>query len=81
MSNSRFLMRVVAREVRTLYTVSEMLECGHRYESLALLSDPLTAKHRICAKCAQALAIPPKKPSTSVLPQGYSQGLRKVSGG
>lgn len=67
-SSRKFLQRVVHREIRTHYTVSEMLECGHRFESLSLLADPLTAKHRDCAKCAQLVsaALPPKKPATSV---------------
>ena len=74
---SRPLQRVVHREVRTHYTVTEILECGHRYDSLALLADPLTAQRRACPQCAQAAALPPKKPATSV----RSQWLRSNRNG
>jgi hypothetical protein len=71
----RQLRRVTHREIRTFYEISEMLECGHRYESLSLLSDPLIAKHRDCQACA---ALPLKKPvsreeSTSSLPAGLAR--------
>ena len=67
-SSRQFLQQVEFREIKTLYSVSEMLSCGHRFESLSLLADPLTAKHRVCEKCAQLVsaALPPKKPATSV---------------
>jgi len=65
-SNRSFLKQVVQRDIRTFFSISEMLECGHSFESLTLLADPLTAKHRVCPKCAQAAALPPKKPVTSV---------------
>jgi len=63
------LRRVVLREIRTLYVVSEMLECGHRFDSETLLADPLVAKHRSCAKCAALIALPPNKkpPMTALL--------------
>jgi hypothetical protein len=64
MSTSQ-LKRVVCRDVRTHYTISEMLECGHRYESLALLADPLIAKRRACPKCCLVASPPPKKPAIS----------------
>ena len=68
MSNRSLLRQVIHREIRTHFTVSEMLECGHRFESLSLLADPLTAKHRACPKCAEHAgteSLPPKKPSVS----------------
>ena len=52
----QFLRQIVCREIKTLYTVSEMLECGHRFESETLLADALIAKRRICPKCGQAAA-------------------------
>lgn len=58
----RYLRRVSHRFVRTHYTISEMLECGHRFESLVLLTDPLTAKWRTCPQCAKQVALPEKKP-------------------
>ena len=66
-SSHQFLRKVVCREIRTLYSVSEMLECGHRFESLSLLTDPLVAKHRVCPTCSQAASLleVPKKPSGS----------------
>ena len=68
MSSSRFLQRVEFREIKTFFTVSEMLECGHRFESLGQVgADPLTARHRVCQKCAQAASLlPPKKPAQAV---------------
>jgi hypothetical protein len=72
MSTSR-LKRVIHRDVTTHYSISEMLECGHRYESLALLADPLIAKHRVCYTCARDAAgpvpLPPKKqPESAPVP-------------
>jgi hypothetical protein len=66
-SSHQFLRQIVCREIRTLYTVSEMLECGHRFESLTLLTDPLVAKRRVCPTCSQAASLLeiPKKPSGS----------------
>jgi len=64
--------KVLYREITTYYGVSEMLECGHRYESLTLLADSLVAKHRVCPKCQQAL--PQKKPP---LPADAQHDLRK----
>jgi hypothetical protein len=72
MSSRQFLTRIIHRDVKTHYTISEVLECGHRYESLTLLSDPLVAKHRICEKCAQVA----KKPSTSVLLEARGESKR-----
>jgi hypothetical protein len=83
MSSSRqFLRKIEFREIRTFYTVSEMLECGHRFESEVLfLADPLVAKHRVCPKCAQAASLleVPKKPSgsTKSMP-ALLQGDRRV---
>ena len=74
--SSHFRQRVVHREVKTHYTISEMLECGHRHESLMLLADSLTARHRVCEKCASTAQ---KKPSASILP--HNLWPRKVSGG
>jgi hypothetical protein len=75
----KFLQRVVFRQITTLFTVSEMLECGHRFESLGLVGgDPLIAKHRSCSKCASLSALPPKKPVTSIGVRGCQS---KVSGG
>jgi hypothetical protein len=59
----RQLRQVVQRDIQTHYTVSEVLECGHRFESLTLLGDPLTAKRRVCPACEQLIALPPKKPA------------------
>jgi hypothetical protein len=67
-SSHQFLRRIEFREVRTFYSICEMLECGHRFESEVLLADPLIAKHRICQQCARAVALPPKKPVTKVVP-------------
>jgi hypothetical protein len=66
-SSHQFLRQIVCREIRTLYTVSEMLECGHRFESLTLLTDPLVAKRRVCPTCSQAASLLEisKKPSGS----------------
>jgi hypothetical protein len=67
-SSHQFLRQIVCREIRTLYSVSEMLECGHRFESLSLLSDPLIAKRRVCPVCSQAaslLQIPRKPPGST----------------
>ncbi len=62
----RHLQKVIFREVKTFFSVSEMLACGHRVESLGQVSaDPLIAKHRICLQCARAASTPtaiPKKP-------------------
>lgn len=81
MPSRLFLQRVVHRDVRTHYTISEVLECGHRFESLMLLSDSLVAKHRICEKCAQAAALPAKKSPASVTSFPVAQREGKVSGG
>ena len=62
MSNKQ---KVLHRDIHTFYSVSEVLACGHRYESLTLLADSLTAKHRTCPKCAQSIPVAPKKPSAS----------------
>jgi hypothetical protein len=60
-SKREFLRRVVQREIRTSYSVSETLECGHRYESLKLLADSLTANHRECVECSrQVQKFPPQ---------------------
>jgi hypothetical protein len=64
-----FLRKVVHRDVRTLYSISELLECGHRYEPLSLLADSLTASKRECRQCAALVALPPSKPSSSVRAQ------------
>jgi hypothetical protein len=68
----RNLQRVVFREIIPLYRVSEMLECGHRFESEILLADPLIAKYRHCQQCSPVFqsshtSTPRKKPSQSVL--------------
>jgi len=88
MFSNQFLQRVIHREIRTFYSISEMLECGHRFESLGLLADPLTARHRICPKCQakcapktiQPLACVPKKPSASIFPH-TAERTRGASGG
>ena len=75
--SSRFLRKVLHREVRTHYTISEMLECGHRFESLTLMGDSLTAKHRTCPKCAQAISLPLRKPAASAAVPCDAQGSRR----
>jgi hypothetical protein len=78
MKPSQLLRKVAYREVKTFFSVSEMLECGHRFETLGQVGcDPLTAKHRHCAKCAAAL-LALKKPSSS-LPSASSQGDRQAA--
>lgn len=69
MHNRPLLRQVIHREVKTHYTISEILECGHRYESLALMGDPLVAKRRACRQCTQALQVlcGGKKPAQSEL--------------
>jgi hypothetical protein len=49
---ARQLRRVIHREVKTYYTISEILDCGHRFENLLLAADPLIARHRACPRCA-----------------------------
>jgi len=69
----RYLRKIAYREVKTFFSVSEMLECGHRFESLGqVAADPLTARHRVCAQCANAIALPPKKPSASFHPHTHT---------
>lgn len=81
---SRSLKRVVHREVKTHYIVSEMLECGHYYESLGMqAADPLIAKHRVCQRCAKIATLPPKKqpsPSPNFLrhPEQYEPPWKKT---
>jgi hypothetical protein len=77
MASGRVMQRVVFREVKTFYSISEMLECGHRVENFGMVqADPLTAKHRNCPQCEKAL--PQKKPVASV--RRGADGLGKVSG-
>lgn len=86
MASSRaFLQRVVHREIKTHYSVSEMLECGHYHESLGMVAaDPLTAKYRVCQKCATRFAEkkPPAtvKPSPNYLrhPEAYEPPWKKI---
>jgi hypothetical protein len=75
--STRHLRQVIQRDVRTHYTISEVLECGHRYESLVLLSDSLTAKYRTCITCAKQMspALPPAKPAMSAVLPGTRRDL------
>jgi hypothetical protein len=80
MSNSsQYLRLIVCREIRTFYSVSEMLDCGHRFESEVLLADPLIAKRRSCAKCASLSATSPKKPAQSVRSMPTKEAGRRAS--
>ncbi len=60
MARSKFLRRVIHREVKPVHYVSEMLECGHR-KDVYPEADPLIAKHRHCDHCERAAGLPPKK--------------------
>ena len=64
----RHLRQVIHREVKPYYEISEILECGHRFESLILLADPLIARHRVCPLCV-LIADGSKKPAQSVRSQ------------
>ena len=76
---SKFLRKVLHRDVKTFYTISEVLECGHRFDGLTLLADPLVAKYRSCPACAKAIQFPPKKAPQSEKEVRDRQS--KVSGG
>lgn len=77
-SSRKFLRRVIQRDIRTHYTVSEMLECGHYFESFGMIAaDPLTAKHRNCQKCAKQFSELTKKPPTPVPSPTYLRDSRR----
>ena len=80
-SSHQFLRKIEFREARTFYSICEVLECGHRYESLSLLADPLTAKRRVCPTCSQAaslLEVPKKSPGSVKSLPALLQGDRRA---